>query len=450
MTVPTRLARPALGAVLALLLALPVLLAAGPARAAAPPATPVPYYVVAQSFNGQPEFLFEIAQRLLGSGDRANEIFQLNVGRAEPGGLRVERPEVIRPGWVLQLPPDAHGNGVRVGPLPTFGPGTATPTGAATSAPAQQSAPAPRPAPAAATSGAGGGVPALALWLPLAAAVVALAGLLTWAGRTGRLAALNPGRLRRKRSAAPPHPDTSASWTVDRSLRVLAASCAGQRRPLPGVYAVVVGAEQIRLRLSAPDEMPPAGWSAEHDGRTWVADLRDLQYAAVDDTRPEPYERLVTLGTTADGRLLLNLAQARGIIAVQGDAAMQRGLVDQWARELAGNPWSRQVAVLGAGFGSGFGAGHRARWLPDLAQLWDCLAEVPAGVLLLARAPSGRDLARLSELAASPGLEWTVVVLGGAKQARWQFTVRPGGWLDTGFLPEPIRTGLDTGQPATV
>src|SRR5262249_38047321 len=81
-------------------------------------AEPVKYYVVASSFNGQPEFLFEIAERFLGSGDRTMEIFNLNKGRLEPGGLRVENPTAIRPGWVLVLPNDAAGDGVHFGPLP--------------------------------------------------------------------------------------------------------------------------------------------------------------------------------------------------------------------------------------------------------------------------------------------------------------------------------------------
>jgi hypothetical protein len=283
--------------------------------------------------------------------------------------------------------------------------------------------------------------------------VLALAATVTWAWRTGRLPALhlNLGRLRlrRKRAAAPAHQDVTASWTVDRSLRALATACAQQQRPLPGVYAVVAAGEQIRLRLSAPDERPPQGWAVEQEGRTWVADLRGLQYAPVDDRLPDPYGRLVTLGTTSGGRMLLNLAEAEGIIALQGDTAMQRRLAEEWLYEFATNPWARGVTVVRAGFGGPEAVANLPRtvWVPEVEQLWDGLADLAGGVILVARAPGGRDLARLSELASQPGREWTVVVLGGSKEARWQFSLRPEGWLDTGFLPEPVHTVLETSQP---
>jgi hypothetical protein len=455
MTITAQPLRPVRTVAVATLLAVLVLLIGGQRAARATPAAPKPvkYYVVAPSFRGQPEFLFEIAQRFLGSGDRALEIFNLNKGRLEPGGLVVERPEVIRPGWVLRLPADAKGKGVHTGPLPRV---PALPGGAASSAPGSGSAPGsaqspPSQAPAASSpnaAGPGGSGLALALWVLLGAAVLALAAAAVWARRTGRLALPNLNRLRRKRTAAPVHPDSSASWTVDRSLRALATACAQQHRPLPGVYAVVVGGEQIRLRLSAPDELPPAGWSVEQEGRTWVAALRGLQYAPVDDGRPDPYARLVTMGTTSDGRILLNLAEARGMIALDGDAAMQRMLAEEWTRELAANPWSRAVAVLRVGFGPAEGGTQPTgtRWVPEAGQLWDGLTEDAGGVVLLARAPGGRDLERLNEMASRAGREWTVVVLGGSKQARWQFAVRTDGWLETGFLPEPVRTGLEAGQ----
>ncbi|MEV4641515.1 ricin-type beta-trefoil lectin domain protein [Actinoplanes sp. NPDC049548] len=86
---------------------------------AAPSAAPVKFYVVRDSYDGEPEFLFEIAERFLGSGDRNHEIFELNEGRLQPDGQRTTDPDTILPGWVLQLPPDAKGEGVRTGALPT-------------------------------------------------------------------------------------------------------------------------------------------------------------------------------------------------------------------------------------------------------------------------------------------------------------------------------------------
>jgi hypothetical protein len=62
-----------------------------------------------------------IAARTLGNGSRYREIFNLNKGRRQPNGGRLENPGVIEPGWVLKLPPDAAGPGVHFGTLPTSG-----------------------------------------------------------------------------------------------------------------------------------------------------------------------------------------------------------------------------------------------------------------------------------------------------------------------------------------
>jgi hypothetical protein len=79
----------------------------------------VKFYVVkAAAENGKPEFLFEIAKKTLGDGDRAPEIFALTKGRLQPDGGRLTDPAAIRPGWVLILPDDAKGRGVQTGTVP--------------------------------------------------------------------------------------------------------------------------------------------------------------------------------------------------------------------------------------------------------------------------------------------------------------------------------------------
>jgi hypothetical protein len=82
-----------------------------------PTPAPVRYYIVPRSGHG-PATLIDIAQQTLGSGSRFMQIFTLNKGRLQPNGRRLENPEIIEPGWVLELPSDARGPGVRFGPLP--------------------------------------------------------------------------------------------------------------------------------------------------------------------------------------------------------------------------------------------------------------------------------------------------------------------------------------------
>jgi hypothetical protein len=100
-----------------------LLLAASPARAAPDPSpTAVKYYVVSPSIDGQPEYLYEIAVKTLGNGNRYLEIFDLNQGRTQPDGGTLTDPLRLQPGWILLLPRDAKGSGVRFGILPTPSP----------------------------------------------------------------------------------------------------------------------------------------------------------------------------------------------------------------------------------------------------------------------------------------------------------------------------------------
>ena len=48
--------------------------------------------------------LWDLAERYLGDGYRATEIFELNRGRPQPDGAALTDPSVIRPGWVLRIP----------------------------------------------------------------------------------------------------------------------------------------------------------------------------------------------------------------------------------------------------------------------------------------------------------------------------------------------------------
>jgi hypothetical protein len=79
----------------------------------------VKYYEVAASYTGHPENLSEIALRFLGSGARAGEIFNLNVGRTQPDGAELTDANTLHKGWFLILPWDAVGDGVHYGELPT-------------------------------------------------------------------------------------------------------------------------------------------------------------------------------------------------------------------------------------------------------------------------------------------------------------------------------------------
>ena len=96
----------------------------------------VKYYIVPQPGHGPPVALYGIAVRTLGDSRRYIEIFNLNKGRRQPNGGRLENPHTIDPGWILQLPADASGPGVHFGRLPGRRPSATPPASPGPSQPA--------------------------------------------------------------------------------------------------------------------------------------------------------------------------------------------------------------------------------------------------------------------------------------------------------------------------
>jgi hypothetical protein len=184
----------------------------------------VKYYVVRGDYAGQPEFLFEIAQRFLGSGDLNSEIFELNKGRIQPDGLAMTKPEAILPGWVLQLPDNARGDGVETGLLPQY----------------SASKPAATTAPAASGVTGWSGITRLH-WLPLSLMIaggvilVAVIGLGYWLWRHNELPPLPS--LRRRRISPPPfvsgRPAVQDSADSDRFFTVGEDQMSKPRRSRP-------------------------------------------------------------------------------------------------------------------------------------------------------------------------------------------------------------------------
>ncbi|MEO3930442.1 hypothetical protein ABGB07_42325 [Micromonosporaceae bacterium B7E4] len=141
-----------------LLAVLFVPLAPAPPAAALAPGETGKYYVVGPPVNGQREYLYSIALRTLGNGNRFREIVQLNRGRKQPDGATFTDGVELAPGWILVLPRDADGPGVRTGPLPTIGPQTPRPSPSTVVPSPSTMVPSPsattrRPAPSAVTSG---------------------------------------------------------------------------------------------------------------------------------------------------------------------------------------------------------------------------------------------------------------------------------------------------------
>jgi hypothetical protein len=343
-------------------------------------------YVVNPPVGRFHESLWEIAHNHLGDGRRYREIFELNQDRVQPDGSKLTIASLIRPGWTLLMPKDAHGPGISaVSPKlaselglsahathahPGAGqnsagqngagqdgelPGTGTPAGsvrdhgvfAAPAAPASQAP----------------GWP-----YELSAASLLAAGVLAALGRRRR------EQLWRRafgRRIAGPDPDAALAETalrlgaddpavrmLDTGLRYLSRQLAASGKTPPTVFAAHLGQENLDLWIAPPDPNPPRPWQAADGGQVWrlpFAATAGLDAAEASTTTGAlaPYPGLVSLGTNESGRILVDLEVAHGLIAVRGPRPVVQAALSALAVELVTNRWSDQMQVTLIGFGEG-------------------------------------------------------------------------------------------------
>ncbi|MFI6687583.1 BTAD domain-containing putative transcriptional regulator [Streptomyces sp. NPDC050485] len=366
--------------------------------------------------------LWEVAERHLGDGRRYHEIYQLNKDRVQPDGSKLSEASLIRPGWIMEMPADAHGGDLVEAPTqaPEVSPelqqqiaeysksgdhaqpaqpaqqggGARAQTPAAPSAVPEQQTPAPAQehTPQAATpasSESGFGLSDALIGAPLLAA-----GVLGALGRRRRMALWQSAMtaVAGRRGMEPPVPtgadadvhdallvgaDPAAVRFLDQALRGLSASLDDANRPLPVVYAAWFTATELHLQLAQPSGEPPAPWRQGREATLW-----SLQRTAVSDhpgaeldAVSAPYPGLVSLGTLDGARLLLNLEAAPGPVSLSGPAGARAAVLSSVAAELATNGWSDRMTVTVVGFGRELGAlaPTRLRHLDSVAVLLEDL-----------------------------------------------------------------------------
>ncbi|MFB6958128.1 BTAD domain-containing putative transcriptional regulator [Streptomyces sp. NPDC056309] len=357
------------------------------------------YYRIQPPEGRHHDSLWEIAQRHLGDGRRYKEIYQLNKDRVQPDGSRLSEASLIRPGWIMEMPADAHGG--ELVEMPDGAPGVSEQVrqqindyaktgdhaqgggdhaqggGHQQGGGSHASVPAQRPAPDAgqdrqqhagdtaatpASSGYSFGLPEALLGAPLLAA-----GLLGALGHRRRQALWQSalGAVGGRRGMEPPTPtgdaldvqdallvgaDPEGVRRLDRSLRALAAALAAESRPLPVVYAAWLTGGDLHLQLAQPAGKPPAPWQTGQDETFWMLAHADAEKYEDADTAA-PYPGLVSLGTMDDSRLLLNLEAVPGIVSLSGRASDRAAVFASVAAELATNGWSDRMTVTLVGFG---------------------------------------------------------------------------------------------------
>ena len=349
------------------------------------PAVPAPTCVVRAR-----DSLWRLAERHLGTGYRWREILKLNEGVRQADGRSLRDPDVIRPGWVLTLPPDAVGVSQPVpeaasAPTPTpsvpsaptqAGPLPATPEPTAPLAtgadPAPPAAAVSEPAAATSTphgpaspSGRGTDAPASPAShhheIPMAALArmgLMAAGVVVTIDRLRRVqqrhrrpgraipvpvgpAAEAEGSLRRAAAR-------SAADRLDVALRSLSAHLAERRSgAVPGIEAVSVDHEAIEILLTEPVIVEPGPFVVTAEGRSWTLPA-DVEVPAETIERPAPAPLLVMVGTVEERSVLIDL-EARPTTALLGEPEHSAGLFTALTLGLATSGWADDIPVVVVG-----------------------------------------------------------------------------------------------------
>jgi hypothetical protein len=445
-------------------------------------------YVVTPPVGRFHESLWEIAQNHLGDGRRYREIFELNKDRVQPDGSKLTIASLIRPGWTLLMPKDAHGPGIQAvtpklaselglaahashGHDPEPGqvvelPGTEAPAGGVRdngifAAPAAPSSPAPA-------------------WpYELSAASLLAAGVLAALGRRRREQLWQRAFGRR---LAGPDPDAAeaekalrlgaddpAVRMLDTGLRYLSKQLAAAGKTPPTVFAAHLGLQNLDLWIAPPDPNPPRPWQAADGGQVWRLPFAATAGLDVAESQPSglaPYPGLVSLGTNESGRILVDLEVAHGLIAVRGPRPVVQAALSALAVELVTNRWSDQMRVTLIGFGDGLAqispervdvARNLDEVLPDLerraGQMRDAMASAGIDSVLTGRSrggdadawaphylimgvpPTQAQAERLLALARSRyRMGFGYVIAGDVRGATWTWDLSPEGRLSAAVL----------------
>jgi Bacterial transcriptional activator domain len=308
--------------------------------------------------------------------------------------------------------------------------------------------------------------------LELAAAGLLAAGVLAELERRRRKQARRrpPGR-----QVAAPQPD--AAWaevalrlgeedatarTLDAGLRYLSRALQRQGRTPPTVFAAHIGDDNLDLWVTPPSQDVPAPWYPVGDGQVWRLPLGDLPGLDRDQAAQGTalYPGLVTIGTDATGRVLVDLEAARGPIAVLGPGELVADALCAMATEIATSLWSDglHLTLVGAEADLAVLAPGRVHVADSLAEALPLLEAHAAGVadalaasgarsVLAGRAeglipeawvphylitlipPAPHEAQRLAALGRTGHLAAGYLVAGELAGAAWTWEVTPEGLL---------------------
>ena len=165
--------------------------------------------------------------------------------------------------------------------------------------------------------------------------------------------------------------DEASAQMLDAGLRYLGYALEAAGRTPPTVFAVHVGDENLDLWVSPASHDAPAPWYPVGDGQVWRLALVDAPRLDLGQVSvPAPYPGLVSIGTDATGRVLVDVEAARGVIAVTGPGELVADALCAMAAELATSIWSDEMHLTVVGADEDL-----AVFAPDRVNLAGSLAE---------------------------------------------------------------------------
>ena len=256
--------------------------------------------------------------------------------------------------------------------------------------------------------------------------------------------------------------DEAAARLLDTGLRWLGRALRQQGRTPPTVFAAHIGADNLDLWVDPPDEEAPGPWYAVGDGQVWRLPLADVPRPDPEQPEPGPalYPGLVTIGTDATGRVLVDLEAAHGLIAITGPDELVADALAAMATELATScrADAMHLTLVGAGEDIEVLEPGRVQVVSSVAEALPLVESHAAGVssalaasgaqsVLAGRAeeltpeawsphylialspPTEQEAQRLGDLAGSGHLAAGYLVAGEVPGAAWTWELTPDARL---------------------
>ncbi|MEU5697447.1 hypothetical protein [Streptomyces aurantiacus] len=250
--------------------------------------------------------------------------------------------------------------------------------------------------------------------------------------------------------SALPGADRKLLETVALGLRAVAEGRAHSSYPLPDVQAVIHSGQRLTLQLAVADVAAPAPWTADVSGKEWSLDPTSLRATGNSGDGPtHPYSLTVTLGLHRGDRVLVDLAQLSGPIALTGDDNEVLRLAQALITEIVSGPVGLLATVVLVGSATTpsvtDGLGARSARLHTAATREKALAHTSHTSQTSQSVAGGTHVRRLFVVTAAQFRDerWAdaplrdtdaLLVLGWITDAEWHVGVNADGSLDTGRL----------------